>query len=387
MLGSVRQEHLNWPVRLLIALAILPVSALWAQDLTGTWQGISRNPDTKEELRTVLKIASSEGNPIKANFWSIDQTYLVFPATLTVQGSVVKMNIPGIGAEYSAKLSADGNTMTGTLKGFSVPVTWTLKRVSADQAWTIPKPPTPAKPLGAADPIFEVATIKLSRPDTIGGGRGGRVQGGNVALLNMTLADLVTFVYDVHGHQIIGAPAWTTTEKYDVTAKAEGEGQPTQEQLKVMLRKLLADRFQLAVHKEQRELPVYTLSVAKGGVKISRNDPKNETTGVIFRGPGSVLLNNVSMDDLCKMLQNAVLDRPVVNQTGVAGQYDFSLVWTPDQIAPAAPNPNSLAPGDRGDALPDIYTAIQQQLGLKIDGTKMGIEVLVVDKVEKPTEN
>ena len=118
MFDHARKKGLNWPVRLLIALAILPVSALWAQDLTGTWQGISRNPDTKEELRTVLKIASSEGNPIKANVWSIDQTYLVFPATLTVQGSVVKMNIPGIGAEYSAKLSADGNTMTGTLKGF-----------------------------------------------------------------------------------------------------------------------------------------------------------------------------------------------------------------------------------------------------------------------------
>jgi uncharacterized protein (TIGR03435 family) len=294
------------------------------------------------------------------------------------------MSIPGIGAEYSANLSADGNSMTGTLKGFSVPVTWTLKRVSADQAWTIPKPPAPPKPLAAADPVFEVAAIKLSRPDT---GRGGRVQGGNVSLLRLTLADLLTFVYDVHAHQIIGAPAWTTTEKYDVTAKAEGDGTPTQEQLKVMLRKLLADRFQLALHKEQRELPVYTLNVAKGGIKISKNDPKNETTGVIPRGPGSVLLNNVTMDDFCRMLQTLALDRPVVNQTGVSGKYDFSLVWTPEQLLNAPPNPNALAPSDRGDALPDLYTAIQQQLGLKIDATKMGIEVLVIDKVEKPSEN
>ena len=82
MLGSVRKSALNRRVRLLIALAILPVSASLAQDLTGTWQGISRNPDTKEELRTVLKIASSDGNPIKGNFWSIDQTYLVFPPRL-----------------------------------------------------------------------------------------------------------------------------------------------------------------------------------------------------------------------------------------------------------------------------------------------------------------
>jgi hypothetical protein len=158
------------PLKRLIALAILPASGLFAQELTGIWQGISKNPDTQQELRTVLKIASSDGNPIKANFYSIDQTYLVFPATLTVQSSVVKMSIPGIGASYQAKLSADGNTMTGTLKGFSVPVTWTLKRVSADQAWAIPKPPTPPKPLSSADPVFEVATIKLSRPDTTGRG-------------------------------------------------------------------------------------------------------------------------------------------------------------------------------------------------------------------------
>lgn len=373
--------------KLWIALAIFPASALYSQDLTGTWQGISRNPDTKEELRTVLKIASSEGNPIKANFYSIDQTYLVFPATLTVEASVVKMKIPGIGAEYTAKLSADGNSMTGTLKGFSVPVTWSLKRVGPEEAWTIPKPPAPPRPLKSADPVFEVATVKLSRPDTTGrgGGRGGRLQGGKLSMTNMTLMDLVTLVYDVHSHQVIGAPAWATSGKFDITAKAEGEGQPNQEQLKIMVSKLLADRFHWTIHKERKELPVYSLSVAKGGVKISKNDGTNPTTGIIFRGPGSVLFNNVTMAEFCRMLQSSVLDRPVIDQTAVDGKYDFSLVWTPDQLTPAATNPNALAPGD--NPLPDVYTAIQQQLGLKIDATKMRVEVLVVDKVEKPSDN
>ncbi|HEY7334397.1 MAG TPA: TIGR03435 family protein [Bryobacteraceae bacterium] len=371
-------------MNLLIALAILPASALFAQDLTGTWQGAVRNPDTQQELRTVLKIALSNENPIKANFYSIDQTYLVFPATLTVQASVVKLSIPGIGASYQGKLSADGATLSGTLKGFSIPVQWTMKRVSADQAWAIPKPPAPHE-LKSADPAFEVATVKPSRPDTVG--RGMRVQGGNVSTLNMTLADLVTFAYDIHSHQIIGAPAWVTSDRFDISGKAEGEGQPSTEQLKVMLRKLLADRFQLVLHKGQRELPVYTLNVAKGGVKISKNDVKNETTGVIFRGPGSVLLNDVSMDDFCKMLQNAAVDRPVVNQTSLSGKYDFSLVWTPDQALTAVPNPNALAPGDKAEAPPDLYTAIQEQLGLKLEAAKLRIEVLVFDKVEKPSEN
>jgi uncharacterized protein (TIGR03435 family) len=384
MLDHVRAKRLNRSLNLLIALAILPASALFAQDLTGTWQGAVRNPDTQQELRTVLKIASSNENPIKGNFYSIDQTYLVFPATLTVQASVVKLSIPGIGASYQGKLSADGATLSGTLKGFSIPVQWTMKRVSADQAWAIPKPPAPHE-LKSADPAFEVATVKPSRPDTVG--RGMRVQGGNVSTLNMTLADLVTFAYDIHSHQIIGAPAWVTSDRFDISGKAEGEGQPSTEQLKVMLRKLLADRFQLVLHKGQRELPVYTLNVAKGGVKISKNDVKNETTGVIFRGPGSVLLNDVSMDDFCKMLQNAAVDRPVVNQTSLSGKYDFSLVWTPDQALTAVPNPNALAPGDKAEAPPDLYTAIQEQLGLKLEAAKLRIEVLVFDKVEKPSEN
>ena len=348
--------------------------------------GVVRNPDTKDELRTVLKIPSSDGNPIKANFYSIDQTYMVFPATLTLQAAGVKVSIPGIGAESAAKVSADGNSMTGTLKGFSVPTTWTLTRVTADKEWSIPKPPSPPRPMAAdADPAFEVAAVKLSSPDAKG--RGCRVLSGSISVQNLTVMDLVTIAYDVHARQIIGAPTWTTSDKYDITGKADTEGQSSAEQFRVMLRKLLADRFRLALRKEQRELPVYRLTVAKGGLKISRNAPKNETSGFIDRGPGSWLFNNVNMDELCRMLQTTALDRPVSNQTGLSGRYDFSLVWTPDQLPTAALNQNALAPGDRADAPPDLYTAIQQQLGLKIDAAKLRIEVLVVDKLEKPSKN
>jgi hypothetical protein len=138
---------MNPCIKRLIALVILPVGGLFAQDLAGIWQGVVKNPDTKEELRTVIKIASpaivSSGSPIQGNFYSIDQTYLVFPATITVQSSTVKMNIPGIGAVYEAKLSADGNSISGTVKGFSVPAPWAMNRVTEAEAWPIPKPPVP----------------------------------------------------------------------------------------------------------------------------------------------------------------------------------------------------------------------------------------------------
>lgn len=365
-----------------VALFVFAVSGLYAQDLVGTWQGMVRNPDNKQELRTVLKIASAEGNPVKGSFYSIDQTYLVFPATLNVQGAVIKMSIPGIAATWEGKFTADGNTLTGTLKGFSMPIVWTMKRVGPDEAWNIPKPPSPRK-MDNPDPSFEVATVNPSRPDTKE--RGMRVQEGKLSVVNMPLMDLLTFAFDVHPHQIIGAPAWISSAKYDIKAKAEGEGQPNGEQLRTMVRKLLADRFHFASHREQRELPLYTVNVAKGGAKISKNDAKSETTGVIFRGPGSVLFNNVTMDEFCKTLQSAAVDRPVVNQTGLSGKYEFSLVWTPEQTLTAAPNANALA--STADTPPDIYAAVQQQLGLKLEAAKMRIEVLVVDKLERPSEN
>ncbi len=369
-----------------IAFFILTATGLLAQNLAGIWQGTVKNPDTKQELRTVIKVASSEGSPILGTFYSIDQTFLAFPATITVQGSTVKMNIPGIAATYEGKLSADSNAMTGTVKGFSVPTPWNMKRVTPEEAWTIPKAPTPPRPMAAdADPAFDVVTIKPSRPEETG--RGARVQDSNVSLMNTTLLDLVRTVYDLHPNQIIGLPPWASSDKYDISGKPDVEGQPNQDQVKIMLRKLLPARFHFAFHKEQRELPVYTLSVAKGGAKIARNEKEDKTGGVIFRGPGSFLLNNLSMDDFSKMLQSTAVDRPVANQTGLSGKYTFSLVWTPDQVLTTAPVPNPLAAPDHADIPPDLHTAIQQQLGLKLDAARVRIEVLVVDKVEKPLDN
>lgn len=370
----------------LIAFFVLTATGLLAQNLAGIWQGMVKNPDANQELRTVIKIESPEGSRIIGTFYSIDQTFLAFPATITVQGSTVKMNIPGIAATYEGKLSADGNAMNGTVKGFSMPVAWNMKRVGPEEAWAIPKAPTPPRPMAAdADPAFDVVTIKPTRPEA--NGRGARVQDSNISLQGATLLDLVRNVYDLHPNQIIGLPSWASSDKFDISGKPDVEGQPSQDQVKIMLRKLLPARFQFAFHKEQRELPVYTLSVAKGGAKIAKNKEDTATGGVIFRGPGSFLLNNLSMDDFCKMLQSAAVDRPVANQTNLPGKYIFSLVWTPDQALTAAPVPNPLAAADHADIPPDLHTAIQQQLGLKLDAARLRIEVLVVDKVEKPSEN
>jgi uncharacterized protein (TIGR03435 family) len=149
-----------------------------------------------------------------------------------------------------------------------------------------------------------------------------------------------------------------------------------------MVRKLLTERFKLTFHNEQRELPIYTLTVARGGPKFSKTADEKLPPTNIFRGAGSLSINNQTMENFSKLLQGNVLDKPVVDQTGLTGRYDFALVWTPDN-APVVtnPDPNAIAPP------PDLMGAVQQQLGLKLDGVKQRIQVYVFDKVETPSEN
>ena len=198
----------------------------------------------------------------------------------------------------------------------------------------------------------------------------------------------MTFVYGVHANQIVGAPAWFDSETYDLDGKPAQEGMPNQNQIKIMMRKLLADRFQLKFHREQRELSAYAIQVDKNGPKmtVSQADPKG-LPGLGFRGLGLMNAQNATMADLASLFQTAVLDHPVVDQTGLTGHYDFQLNWTPDESQFGGMGIKVPPPSDKPDAPPDLMTAIRDQLGLKLTATKTMVDVLVIDKVEKPSAN
>jgi uncharacterized protein (TIGR03435 family) len=236
------------------------------------------------------------------------------------------------------------------------------------------------------DPAFDVFTIKLSRPDERE--RGIRLQGQTVTVLNMTLMNLLTVVYQVHPHQIVNAPSWFESEHFDITAKVQGDGQPNFDQVRIMMRKLFADGFKLALRKDTRELSVYTLSLAKGGSKLSKSDGDKTDPFIINRGRGSTSFSSTSMEDLSRYFQQGPVDRPVLDQTSLSGRFDFALVWTPPELQTANPPAASNAlGGDRPDLPPDLFTAVQQQLGLKLDGARKSLDVWVVDAAEKPAEN
>ncbi|OFV92181.1 MAG: hypothetical protein A3G76_17000 [Acidobacteria bacterium RIFCSPLOWO2_12_FULL_65_11] len=368
----------------IVALVTLAPAVVHAQDVTGTWQGTLQ---AGRPLRLVIQISNADGGGLRAVMYSIDQGGQGAAATVALQGTTVRIAIAAIGGGYEGRLSADGNALTGTFTQGGMPLALNLARATSDTAWTIPAPPAPVVPMAAnADPAFEVATIKPSNPDAQG--KIITVRGRQVITINTTLNDLITFAYGLHARQITTGPAWLETEKYDVTGLPDTAGQPSTAQLRTMVQKLLADRFKLAFHRDKRELAVYALVVGAKGPMLTRSagDP-NGLPAMLFRGPGALPARNVTMADFASVMQAVVVDRPVVDQTGLSGRFDFTLTWTPDESQFATMGIRVPPPTADASAPPGLFTAIHEQLGLKFDSTRAPVDVMVVDRVERPSEN
>src|SRR3989442_289766 len=236
--------------------------------------------------------------------------------------------------------------------------TWQgVLRANGQTAWTIPADPRDA-PKMASDvvPTYEVATIKPSRPDE--GNRALFRQGRRFNTTATSIVDLMMFAYGIHFKQIANAPRWLENDKYDVTLLPAGEGQPSDGQLKEIMRKLLSDRLRLTLHRENRALSVYRIVTLKAGRKFVNSLNPDGPAGV-GNGVGVITVKSATMADFAGFLQRYhAMDRPVIDRTGLSGRYDFTLRWTPDD------RPKT---GDLTDEFPDFFAAIQQQLGLKLE--------------------
>jgi bla regulator protein BlaR1 len=249
---------------------------------------------------------------------------------------------------------------------------------------------------------FEVASIKPADPDA----KGSQIRfmpGGGLNITNLPLRAMITQAYDVRDFQISGGAGWVGTERFDITARAEraaladgpddfakmtdDQRKTAREQMAERLRGLLAERFQLVVHKETKEQPIYVLGLAKNGPKLKENTAPGPRQGMSmnrgrlegFAAPMAMLGQILSQN----------MGRPVVDKTGLAGKYDFVLEWTPD-LGPDAhaqgfgDGITSPAPAPAG---PTIFTALQEQLGLRLESQKGPVENIVIDRAEKPSEN
>lgn len=362
-------------------------------DIVGTWQGTLHVPPANGrpglDLRIVNKITRTDAGALEVMDYSIDQGGGGMKASsASFQNGVFKYAIQTIDGSYEGKMSADGKSIDGSWTQGPGPLTLLLERATPATEWTIPTPPPPMKPMAAdANPSFEVATIKPSQPDRPGKLFG--VRGNHFNTLNTTLLDLITFAYGVQQKQVLSAPDWVGSDKWDIEAQPDVPGAPNREQLRTMVQKLLADRFQLKFHRDKKELSAYVLTVGKDGPKMTKGDPKAQLPALFFRGlsPVTLAVSNATMIDFAELLQTAVLDRPVVDQTNLTDRWNFLLKWTGDESQFGGMGVKLPPPSDAADAPPPLFTAIQEQIGLKLDAGKAQVPVLVLDTVEKPSAN
>jgi uncharacterized protein (TIGR03435 family) len=234
----------------------------------------------------------------------------------------------------------------------------------------------PAPPASAA---FEVASIKPGKPGASGSSNLFGMSGRFTAE-NSTLKSLIQFAYQVRAFQVLGGPSWLDRDTYDIVAKPEARVAGGKQNLQ-MVQTLLADRFQLKFHRETRELPVYLLVVAKSGPRL--HEAENPLHGIAGR-PRSIESKGADMQALAATLARR-LGYTVIDKTGLTGSYDFTLTFDPNAGLAMSPGGESLPAAESGD--PSIFTALQEQLGLKLESSKGPVEVIVIDRAEKPSEN
>ena len=245
-----------------------------------------------------------------------------------------------------------------------------------------PRQATTARPAFQA---FEVATVKPVDPDHPEAGRYYRMESAErFVAVNYTLKLLIAAAYDLNPKTISGGPSWVDSAKYDVVAKTPGGVRPERTEQMAMLRALLADRFGLKFHREGKVFSIYELQVAKGGPKLKASaagpDALPQVISTVYPDRVKLPARNVSMGDFVAMMQRALLDRPVVDKTGLTGRYDFDLTWAPDETQFGGE-----APKMADDvASPPLFTALPQQLGLRLEATRGPVNALVVDKAEQP---
>jgi uncharacterized protein (TIGR03435 family) len=251
--------------------------------------------------------------------------------------------------------------------------------------------------------VFEAASVKVNKSGEAGGRFGGRV--GQMVVTNYTLRDIIRNAYGVQRYQIVGGPDWLAQDRFDITAKVP-DGAP-QAQALLMMQTLLADRFKLRIRRDTRDLPIYALVVARSDGRLgpkmrpasvdcaalaaARSRGENPTlpppTGDrpvcgAQANPGRLMVGGYSLTDFARNL-GGFAGRPVVDRTGLKGGYDFELLWTPDEAPPVGVT----LPAWYDPNGPSLVTAVQEQLGLKMEATTGPVDVLVIDSAERPTED
>jgi uncharacterized protein (TIGR03435 family) len=354
-------------------ISLSAVAVAYAQSIAGTWQGtlpVGQSP------RIVLRIADAGNGALRGSVIFIDRSAdAVRLLSTTYRAPNLTAAISDI--TFRGKLSADGKSIAGTWTqgNQSFPVSFAL--ATPETLWAYSGPSTIYTMLATADPSFEVATIKPSAPDAKNWGYSWRTR--LFQARDNTAADLIQFAYHVRRRQIDGGPSWMNELRFDVTGEPDAPGLPSTDQQRLMLRKLLAERFGFRVHIVQKDFPVYALVVDKSPPKINVSAPSVNDILISPReledGTTAVQFSHTTMPEFTEFLMGFIQDRQIVDETGLKGRFDFTVMI-----------PTSSLGGNDNDKATAFLLGVRP-LGFKLEPKKEPLEVIVIDNIDKPTAN
>ena len=366
---------LRLSIRTAVLLFVSALSApVFAQSVLGTWQGTLPSGPSP---RLVINVVKLPDGTLHATLFRPDTRGLEGePFTqVHVADAHVDMSRELPGYSLTGTVNADGKSLTATWKEALQAVPLTLRLASPAEYW-IKAPTNRMDP--HADPSFEVVTIRPSEP----GSKDYLFKPRNhlFRTRNQTVMALIQFAFDLQARQVEGLPAWCSEERFDITAEADTPGDPVEDQTRIMLRKMLAERFGFKAHSTQKDLPVYALVVGKEPPRLT---PSSEMEGdhaslsFSVRPQQFYVAQAVAtrMADFVPILMHFVPDRQIVDRTGLRGRWDFQF-----QVSAGGMQSE---PGERQAAM---FRGVES-LGLKLQSTHAPVEFLVIEHIEKPSEN
>ena len=354
-------------------LVVLACGAVSAQTITGTWQGtlpVAENP------RVSLKITKAADGSLHGTRYQLDKSaegISLSSVTFTAPDFSIEQIYAGF--SFHGKLSVDGRSIEGAWNDGkqTYPLTFTL--ATPETLWKREVPPAMA---ADANPSFEVATIKPSAPDSKGAGFMMRTR--QFTAPNHTVQELIKFAYNLRDRQIQGGPAWFAVAKFDIAGEPDAPGLPSEQQYRLMVKKLLADRFHLTTHSIQQVFPLYALTWDRNAPPLPVADPEFRLGSIYVKGIANdqTLLRFVghTIPMFADILMNFIKDRQVVDQTGLTGRFEFTLTY-----------PTGVLNGSDDEEKANAFMRALQPLGFKLTPKREPIEVIVVDHLDRPTAN
>jgi uncharacterized protein (TIGR03435 family) len=363
---------------LFVVSLILAAASLHAQSISGTWQGTITYPNS-HSARLAFTIKKSTDGSLHGGFNYVDDDFGLVFSSITFAAPDLTLTQETYGMTFHGQLSADGKSIAGslTLGKPSYPMTFSL--AAPETVW---KPAGPPPMASNADPSYEVAVIKPAPPEEQH--PVWNLQAPEFHATGMSAGELIKIVYKIRGRQIINMPAWVADSKFDITAKPDTPGVPSEDQTRVMIRKLLAERFHLVCHTGTQDFSVLTMTLDPKGPRPTPSDPDfNGHNGILLRQDGGDIvlhLSGVTMPFFLKTLMDRYRDKQIVDETGLTGTYDITL-----RLPPAALQ--GIGDGGAEDEVGSDYIAAAGHAGFKFASKKAPIPVVVIDHIDPPTPN